>query len=152
MGAQGAANIVHRRTLAEARERGEDVEALRAKLIQEYEDTLCNPYQRPSAAYVDSVIALHTRGYVARALRTLREKRETLRPEAWEQSAVNGEDRPLLRSCGHPDDTELAVLTAVVSALAAVRSIRTNPWARSVGVPALRRPCGRALARGSFRR
>ncbi|QUQ70889.1 acyl-CoA carboxylase subunit beta [Kutzneria sp. CA-103260] len=82
MGAQGAANIVHRRTLAEAKERGEDVEALRAKLIQEYEDTLCNPYQAAERGYVDSVIPpSHTRGYVARALRTLREKREALPPK-----------------------------------------------------------------------
>ena len=82
MGAQGAANIVHRRTLAEAKERGEDVEALRAKLIQEYEDTLCNPYVAAERGYVDSVIPpSYTRGYVARALRTLREKRETLPPK-----------------------------------------------------------------------
>ncbi|WP_043721875.1 acyl-CoA carboxylase subunit beta [Kutzneria sp. 744] len=82
MGAQGAANIVHRRTLAEAKERGEDVEALRAKLIQEYEDTLCNPYVAAERGYVDSVIPpSYTRGYVARALRTLREKREALPPK-----------------------------------------------------------------------
>ena len=45
MGSQGAANIVHRKTLAAAAGAGEDVDALRAKLQQEYEDTLCNPYQ-----------------------------------------------------------------------------------------------------------
>lgn len=82
MGAQGAANIVHRKRLAEATEAGEDVEALRTRLIQEYEDTLCNPYVAAERGYVDSVIPpSHTRGHVARALRMLRDKRETLPPK-----------------------------------------------------------------------
>ncbi|MEU6643784.1 acyl-CoA carboxylase subunit beta [Saccharomonospora sp. NPDC046836] len=82
MGAQGAANIVHRKTLAGAADNGEDVEALRAQLIQEYEDTLCNPYVAAERGYVDGVIPpAHTRGHVARALRMLRDKRETLPPK-----------------------------------------------------------------------
>ncbi|WP_024877807.1 acyl-CoA carboxylase subunit beta [Saccharomonospora piscinae] len=82
MGAQGAANIVHRKRLAEAAEAGEDVEALRTDLIQEYEDTLCNPYVAAERGYVDSVVPpSHTRGHVARALSLLRDKRETLPPK-----------------------------------------------------------------------
>ncbi|SDN42954.1 acyl-CoA carboxylase subunit beta [Allokutzneria albata] len=82
MGASGAANIVHRKTLAQAAERGEDVDALRAKLQQEYEDALCNPYVAAERGYVDSVIPpSYTRGYVARALNLLKEKRETLPPK-----------------------------------------------------------------------
>jgi propionyl-CoA carboxylase beta chain len=82
MGAQGATNIVHRKTLASAAGEGKDVEALRAELQQEYEDTLCNPYMAAERGYVDSVIPpSYTRGYVARALRLLRDKRETLPPK-----------------------------------------------------------------------
>jgi propionyl-CoA carboxylase beta chain len=82
MGAQGATNIVHRKTLASAAQDGKDVEALRAELQQEYEDTLCNPYMAAERGYVDSVIPpSYTRGYVARALRLLRDKRETLPPK-----------------------------------------------------------------------
>ncbi|HEX2130602.1 MAG TPA: acyl-CoA carboxylase subunit beta [Actinophytocola sp.] len=82
MGAQGAANIVHRKTLARAVEDGEDVDALRARLQQEYEDTLCNPYVAAERGYVDAVIPpSHTRGHVARSLRLLRDKRETLPPK-----------------------------------------------------------------------
>jgi propionyl-CoA carboxylase beta chain len=82
MGAQGATNIVHRKTLAQAAENGQDVEGLRADLQQEYEDTLCNPYMAAERGYVDSVIPpSYTRGYVARALRLLRDKRETLPPK-----------------------------------------------------------------------
>ena len=44
MGAQGAANIVHRKTLKAVEKEGGDVEARRAELIAEYEDTLANPY------------------------------------------------------------------------------------------------------------
>ena len=51
-------------------------------MIQEYEDTLCNPYVAAERGYVDSVIPpSHTRGHVARALRMLRDKRETLPPK-----------------------------------------------------------------------
>ncbi|MCP2169982.1 acyl-CoA carboxylase subunit beta [Goodfellowiella coeruleoviolacea] len=82
MGAQGAANIVHRKTLAAAAAEGQDVDALRARLQQEYEDTLCNPYVAAERGYVDAVIPpSHTRGQVARALRMLRDKRETLPPK-----------------------------------------------------------------------
>ncbi|MEV0701757.1 acyl-CoA carboxylase subunit beta [Saccharopolyspora sp. NPDC050389] len=79
MGAQGAVNILYRRQLAEATENGEDVEATRAQLQQEYEDTLCNPYAAAERGYVDSVIPpSYTRGYVARSLRMLRDKRASL--------------------------------------------------------------------------
>jgi propionyl-CoA carboxylase beta chain len=82
MGASGAANIVHRRTLAAAAERGEDVNELRARLDQEYEDTLLNPYVAAERGYVDSVIPpSFTRGYVARALAMLRDKRKTMPPK-----------------------------------------------------------------------
>ncbi|MEQ0563877.1 acyl-CoA carboxylase subunit beta [Amycolatopsis sp. NEAU-NG30] len=82
MGAQGAANIVHRKTLAKAAAEGQDVDALRAELIQEYEDTLLNPYAAAERGYVDSVIVpAHTRGHVARALSLLRNKRESLPPK-----------------------------------------------------------------------
>ncbi|SDH58674.1 propionyl-CoA carboxylase carboxyltransferase subunit [Actinokineospora alba] len=82
MGASGASNILHRKTLKTAMDAGEDVDALRAKLDREYEDTLLNPYVAAERGYVDSVIPpSYTRGYVARSLRMLRDKRETLPPK-----------------------------------------------------------------------
>jgi propionyl-CoA carboxylase beta chain len=82
MGASGASNILHRRTLKNALDAGEDVDALRAKLDREYEDTLLNPYVAAERGYVDSVIPpSYTRGYVARSLRMLADKRETLPPK-----------------------------------------------------------------------
>jgi len=82
IGASGAVGIVHRRRLAEAAERGEDVDALRAELQTEYEDTLVNPYIGAERGYVDAVIPpSHTRGHVARALRMLDSKRQTLPPK-----------------------------------------------------------------------
>ncbi|HEU5038517.1 MAG TPA: acyl-CoA carboxylase subunit beta [Nocardioides sp.] len=79
MGAQGAANILHRKTLKKVAEEGGDVEARRAELIDEYETTLANPYIAAERGYVDAVIAPHeTRAEVVRALRLLRSKRETL--------------------------------------------------------------------------
>ena len=82
MGAQGAANIVHRKTLAKVESDGGDVEAKRAALIQEYEDTLANPYIAAERGYVDAVISPHeTRVEVVRALRLLATKRETLPPK-----------------------------------------------------------------------
>jgi propionyl-CoA carboxylase beta chain len=85
MGAQGAANIVHRKELAKVAKDGgspEAVEARRAQLIDEYETTLANPYIAAERGYVDAVISPHeTRVEIVRALRLLRSKRETLPPK-----------------------------------------------------------------------
>src|SRR3954471_15715473 len=82
MGAQGAVNILHRTALAEAAERGGDVEAERRRLIADYEDTLVNPYIAAERGYVDAVIAPSlTRAEVVRALRLLRTKRQALPPK-----------------------------------------------------------------------
>src|SRR6185312_5052358 len=78
MGAQGAVNILFRKELAGA----EDPDALRAQLVTEYEDTLANPYIAAERGYVDAVIRpAETRLAVARALRALRTKRQTLPPK-----------------------------------------------------------------------
>jgi propionyl-CoA carboxylase beta chain len=82
MGAQGAVNILHRGTLAAAAEQGEDVEAVRAGLVDEYETTMATPYLAAERGYVDAVIApSQTRGAVVRALRSLRTKRDSLPPK-----------------------------------------------------------------------
>jgi propionyl-CoA carboxylase beta chain len=78
MGAQGAVNILYRRELSAA----EDPDELRARLVTEYEDTLANPYIAAERGYVDAVIRpAETRSQVIRALRALRNKRETLPPK-----------------------------------------------------------------------
>jgi propionyl-CoA carboxylase beta chain len=78
MGAQGAVNILYRAELRDAA----DPQAQRARLIQEYEDTLANPYIAAERGYVDAVIAPSaTRVQLVRALRALRTKRETLPPK-----------------------------------------------------------------------
>jgi propionyl-CoA carboxylase beta chain len=78
MGAQGAVNILYRAELREA----EDPVAERARLIQEYEDTFANPYIAAERGYIDGVIQpSSTRVEVARGLRILRTKRETLPPK-----------------------------------------------------------------------
>ena len=78
MGAQGAVNILYRSELRDATDPG----AARAELVQEYEDTLANPYIAAERGYVDSVIQpRETRAQIVRALRALRTKRETLPPK-----------------------------------------------------------------------
>jgi propionyl-CoA carboxylase beta chain len=78
MGAQGAVNILYRQQLREAA----DPEAERARLIEEYERTLANPYLAAERGYVDAVIRPSTtRAHIVRALRALRTKRETLPPK-----------------------------------------------------------------------
>ncbi len=78
MGAQGAVNILYRRELAAA----DDPAARRIELITAYEDTLANPYVATERGYIDSVIEpSQTRIAVLRALRALRNKRETLPPK-----------------------------------------------------------------------
>ena len=78
MGAQGAVNILYRSELRES----DEPDVLRKNLISEYEDTLANPYIAAERGYVDAVITPHeTRIEVVRALRMLRNKRETLPPK-----------------------------------------------------------------------
>ena len=66
----------------EAAKKGEDVDALRLELQQDYEDTLVNPYIAAERGYVDAVIPpSHTRGYVATALRLLERKITQIPPK-----------------------------------------------------------------------
>ncbi len=75
MGAQGAVNIIHRRTLAES----DDVETSRAELVAEYEEQFNNPYRAAELGLVDEVIEPRdTRPKLVAALRMLRSKREAL--------------------------------------------------------------------------
>ena len=77
MGAQGAVNILHRKDLAEAK----DVDARRKELIDEYEDTLLNPYIAADRGFIDAVIEpQQTRNQITKALNTLRNKRVALPP------------------------------------------------------------------------
>jgi propionyl-CoA carboxylase beta chain len=78
MGAQGAVNILYRKELAAAT----DPESERARLIDEYTDTLANPYIAAERGYVDRVILPHeTRLQITRGLRALRNKRATMPPK-----------------------------------------------------------------------
>ncbi|MBV9484718.1 MAG: acyl-CoA carboxylase subunit beta [Frankiaceae bacterium] len=81
MGAQGAVNILHRRTIAEE-STPEAAEAKRKELITDYEDHFANPYIAAERGYIDAVIRPSTtRLEVIRALRLLRSKRESLPPK-----------------------------------------------------------------------
>jgi propionyl-CoA carboxylase beta chain len=78
VGAQGAVNIIQRKAIAAA----PDPDAARAEFIQQYEDTFATPYIAAERGFVDAVIApSQTRREVAKALRILRGKRETLPPK-----------------------------------------------------------------------
>jgi len=81
MGAQGAVNILHRKEISEATERG-DLDDTRASLIERYEDALLNPYLAAERGYIDGVIEPSaTRVHVMRALRMLRTKRANRPPK-----------------------------------------------------------------------
>ena len=72
-----AVNVLYRSELASAA----DPASLRTQLVEEYEDTLANPYVAAERGYVDSVIEPSaTRVQVVRALRTLRTKRDSVPP------------------------------------------------------------------------
>ncbi len=82
MGASGAVGFVYRKQLLEAAKNGDDVDALRLELQNEYEDTLVNPYVAAERGYVDAVIPpSHTRGQIVSALRLLERKMVTLPPK-----------------------------------------------------------------------
>ncbi len=75
MGASGAVEIVHRRTVAEA----DDPVTKRAELIEEYEENYLNPWEATDRGYVDDVIdPAETRIKLIAGLDLLRSKREEL--------------------------------------------------------------------------
>ena len=75
MGAEGAVNIIHRRTIAEA----EDAEETRAGLISDYSEKFSGPYIAAERGYVDAVINPEdTRFKLVQSLEMLRSKRETI--------------------------------------------------------------------------
>ena len=77
MGAQGAVNILYRRELADA----ENPDVLRKELLDNYEDTLLNPYIAADRGFIDAVIEpKETRHQITKALRALRNKRVALPP------------------------------------------------------------------------
>jgi propionyl-CoA carboxylase beta chain len=79
MGAQGAVNILHRRDLKQVAESDGDVEAERLRLQTEYEEEFATPYLAAERGWIDSVIEpSQSRIQIARALRMLRTKRESL--------------------------------------------------------------------------
>jgi acetyl-CoA carboxylase carboxyltransferase component len=75
MGAEGAANIIHRRALAAAADPG----TLRATLVDEYRDRLAHPYYAAERGLVDDVIdPRDTRAVLCAALEMLWAKHEVL--------------------------------------------------------------------------
>jgi len=78
VGAQGAVSIIRRKEIAAA----DDPETARAAFITEYQDTFATPYIAAERGFVDAVIEpSQTRYEVAKALRLLATKRETLPPK-----------------------------------------------------------------------
>lgn len=75
LGAQGAVNIIHRKDLHKAKERGQDVQALRDQYVKEYEQTTLNANLSLETGQIDAMIdPEQTRDMVASSLRLLRSK------------------------------------------------------------------------------
>ncbi len=78
MGAEGAVNILNKKEIASA----ENPEALRQKLIDEYNDKFANPYIAAELGYLDDVIEPRdTRPKIIAALESLLSKRQNLPPK-----------------------------------------------------------------------
>ena len=76
MGGQGAINILYRKELAAAAERGEDVDALRTELAAKYAAEVTSPFLAAERGEIDNVLEpAGTRLAVIKALRGLRGKR-----------------------------------------------------------------------------
>ncbi len=76
MGAEGAAEIVFRKEIAEA----EDKPAKRKEMIEKYREAFSNPFVAAGRRLVDDIIEpAETRKYIAQSLEFLNAKRE-LRP------------------------------------------------------------------------
>jgi len=75
MGAQGAVNILYRKELADAK----DPASKRTELVNDYNESLANPYLAAERGTIDTVIEPNqSRAYITKAFRTLKTKRDTL--------------------------------------------------------------------------
>lgn len=80
LGAQGAVNIIHRKDLQKAKERGQDVDALRKKLVEDYENTTVNANLSLETGQIDAMIdPEQTRDVIANSLKILRSKKRVSR-------------------------------------------------------------------------
>ena len=80
LGATGAVNIIHRKDFVKAKEVGEDVDALRAKLAAEYERTTVNANLSLEMGEIDAMIdPEQTRQAIAESLRLLADKKRVRR-------------------------------------------------------------------------
>jgi len=78
MGAEGAANVIHRKEIQNAEEKS----AKRKEKIQEYKDLFSNPYCAAARGYIDAVIVPNeTRPRLIEALEIMCTKRETRPPK-----------------------------------------------------------------------
>lgn len=79
MGGQGAVNILYRNELKEAEANGEDVNAVRTRLANEYTYKVASPFLAAERGEIDNVIhPFMTRVAIIRSLRALKDKRATL--------------------------------------------------------------------------
>ena len=75
MGAQGAVNILYRKELSDAK----DPNAKRAELVNDYNESLANPYLAAERGTIDTVIEpSQSRAHITKAFRTLKTKRDVL--------------------------------------------------------------------------
>ena len=80
LGATGAVNIIHRKDFVKAKEAGEDVDALRAKLAAAYERTTVNANLSLEMGEIDAMIdPEQTRQAIAESLRLLADKKRVRR-------------------------------------------------------------------------
>ncbi|MDO9063270.1 MAG: acyl-CoA carboxylase subunit beta [Microbacterium sp.] len=82
MGGQGAVNILYRGELKRAQAAGEDVNAVRTRLANEYTYSVASPFLAAERGELDGVIEpAATRVAIVKALRALRTKRASLPPK-----------------------------------------------------------------------
>ena len=82
MGGQGAVNILYRGELKKAAENGEDLAEVRTRLANEYTYNVASPFLAAERGELDGIIEpAQTRVSVAKALRSLRNKRAELPPK-----------------------------------------------------------------------
>ncbi|KAB7791109.1 acyl-CoA carboxylase subunit beta [Bifidobacterium leontopitheci] len=82
LGATGAVNIIHRKDFVKAKEAGQDVDALRAKLTAEYERTIVNANLSLEMGEIDAMIdPEQTREAIVESLKLLAGKRRVRRTD-----------------------------------------------------------------------
>ena len=148
MGGQGAVNILYRGEIRKAEAAGEDVDAVRTRLANEYTYNVASPFLAAERGELDGVIEpATTRITVTKALRALRDEAGVAAAEEAREHPAVTDAVPIRVVGGSPTDEETAAIAALFGCCCSSRPPPPTRCPRRPGAPGTEDD-GACVARG----